>query len=44
MRQLFIEAGFDNVRRRTAAKVMKPIHDGKMVEFTVFLLTGRKGA
>jgi Methylase involved in ubiquinone/menaquinone biosynthesis len=43
MRQLFIEAGFDNVRRRTAATVMKPIHDGKMVEFTVFLMTGRKG-
>jgi Methylase involved in ubiquinone/menaquinone biosynthesis len=44
MRQLFIEAGFDNVRHRTAATVMKPIHDGKMVEFTVFLMTGRKGA
>jgi ubiquinone/menaquinone biosynthesis C-methylase UbiE len=44
MRQLFIEAGFDNVRHRTAATVMKPTHDGKMVEFTVFLMTGRKGA
>ncbi len=43
MRQLFIEAGFDNVRHRTATTVMKPIHDGKMVEFTVFLVTGRKG-
>ncbi|MCX5855722.1 MAG: hypothetical protein NTZ24_14325 [Deltaproteobacteria bacterium] len=44
MCQLFIEAGFDNVRHRTAATVMKPIHDGKMVEFTVFLVMGRKGA
>ena len=44
MCQLFIEAGFDNVSHRTAATVMKPIHDGRMVEFTVFLVTGQKGA
>lgn len=44
MCQLFIEAGFENVSHRTAATFMKPIHDGKMVEFTVFLVTGRKGA
>ena len=41
--RLFIEAGFDNVRHRTAATVMKPAHDGKMAEFPVFLVTGRKG-
>ena len=41
--RLLIEAGFENVRHRTATTVMKPIHDGKMVEFTVFLMTGRKG-
>jgi ubiquinone/menaquinone biosynthesis C-methylase UbiE len=44
MRQLFIDAGFKNVRHRTAAKVMKPIRDGKIFEFTVFLVTGQKGA
>lgn len=44
MCRLLIEAGFDNVRHRTAATVMKPAHDGTMAEFTVFLATGRKGA
>lgn len=42
--QLLIEVGFDQVRHRTAATVMKPVHDGKMVEFSVFLVTGRREA
>ena len=42
MCRLFVEAGFENVQQRTAATVVKPIHDGKMAAFTVFLVTGRK--
>jgi ubiquinone/menaquinone biosynthesis C-methylase UbiE len=44
MGQLLIETGFGQVRHRTAAAVMKPVHDGKMVEFAVFLVTGQKEA
>ena len=44
MCRLLIEAGFEDVRQRTAATVVKPIHDGTIVKFTVFLVTGRKGA
>ena len=43
MCQSFIEAGFENVRHRTAATVIKPVNNGKMTEFTVFLVTGQKG-
>ena len=42
LRQEFIEAGFDDIRDRTAAKVTKPIPDGGKRSFSVFLMTGRK--
>ncbi|MEN6617072.1 MAG: class I SAM-dependent methyltransferase [Syntrophorhabdus sp.] len=42
LRKQFIEAGFDNVRDITAAKIMKPAANGEMKEFTVFLMTGQK--
>jgi ubiquinone/menaquinone biosynthesis C-methylase UbiE len=44
LRRLFIKAGFHNVTERTAATVRKPVPDGKIVGFTVFLMTGRKGS
>ena len=42
MRRAFIEAGFHDVRDKTAAQIMKPIPDEKSQLFTVFLMTGRK--
>lgn len=42
LRKMFTEAGFENVNDRTAAKVMKPVANGEMREFTVFLMSGRK--
>ena len=42
MRDLLMKAGFDNIRDRTAATVLKPVQDAGMVEFTVFLMIGRK--
>jgi ubiquinone/menaquinone biosynthesis C-methylase UbiE len=44
LRKDFMEAGFDDIRDRTAAKVMKPGSDGGMRSFTIFLMTGRKKA
>lgn len=42
--RMFMEAGFVNVRHRTAARVTKPIGENEMAEFSVFLITGRKPA
>jgi ubiquinone/menaquinone biosynthesis C-methylase UbiE len=42
LRRDFMEAGFDDIRDRTAAEVMKPDSEGGMRTFTVFLMTGRK--
>jgi len=42
LRRDFMEAGFDDIRDRTAAELMKPISDGGVRPFTVFLMTGRK--
>jgi len=42
LRQAFMDVGFDNIRDRTAANVMKPTPDGSMRSFSVFLMTGRK--
>jgi ubiquinone/menaquinone biosynthesis C-methylase UbiE len=39
---LFAEAGFDDIRSRTAARIVKPVSGGAMRDFTVFLLSGRK--
>jgi ubiquinone/menaquinone biosynthesis C-methylase UbiE len=38
----FMEAGFDDIRDRTAAEVMKPNPESGIQPFTVFLMTGRK--
>jgi ubiquinone/menaquinone biosynthesis C-methylase UbiE len=42
LRKDYLEAGFDDLRDRTAAEVMKPAPDGGTRSFTVFLMTGRK--
>lgn len=42
LRRHFMDAGFGDVRDRTAAEVMKPVSDGGVRPFTVFLMTGRK--
>ena len=39
--RMFMEAGFEKVRHRTAARVTKPIGDDKIAEFSVFLIVGR---
>jgi ubiquinone/menaquinone biosynthesis C-methylase UbiE len=38
----YLEAGFDDIRDRTAAEVTKPAHDDGTRSFTIFLMTGRK--
>ncbi|HVN72119.1 MAG TPA: class I SAM-dependent methyltransferase [Desulfomonilia bacterium] len=42
LRKAFMEAGFRDIRDRTAARVLKPTPDGSDRLFTVFLMTGRK--
>ena len=42
LRRYFMDAGFGDIRDRTAAEVMKPVSDGGERPFTVFLMTGRK--
>lgn len=42
LRNELTEAGFTDVRTRTAATIMKPSLDGTMREFAVFLMTGKK--
>jgi len=39
---LIIEAGFKSIKCQTAAKIIKPVQDGKNREFTIFLITGCK--
>lgn len=41
LRGAFMEAGFGNVRDRTAAEIFKPVPGGNH-PFSVFLMTGRK--
>ena len=43
MRHEFLEAGFERISDTTAAEVMKPVPNGEMRRFTIFLMTGRKG-
>ena len=42
LRRYYMDAGFGDIRDRTAAEVMKPVSDGGVRPFTVFLITGRK--
>jgi ubiquinone/menaquinone biosynthesis C-methylase UbiE len=42
--QTLQKAGFENIRIRTAANVVKPIADGKVRSFGVFLIIGQKKA
>jgi ubiquinone/menaquinone biosynthesis C-methylase UbiE len=42
LRKDFMEAGFDDIRDRTPAGVIKPASDGGQRSFTIFLMTGRK--
>jgi hypothetical protein len=42
IRDLLMEAGFNNVEDRTAATVVKPAPEGEESAFTVFLITAKK--
>jgi SAM-dependent methyltransferase len=42
MREVFTEAGFNNVKDVTAAEVVKPIKGGEMRRFTIFLMAGQR--
>lgn len=42
LRQMFVEAGFEEVQDTTAAEVQKAAHDGEIRRFKVFLMIGRK--
>ncbi len=42
LRKAFRETGFDDVLDMTAAEMVKPVSNGEMRRFTVFLMTGRK--
>lgn len=39
---VFMEAGFDDIRITTGAEMVKPAASGEMRRFSVFLMTGRK--
>ncbi len=42
MREVFTEAGFENIQDVTATEVMKPIKGGEMSRLTIFLITGQR--
>nr|VFJ54146.1 MAG: Methyltransferase domain-containing protein [Candidatus Kentron sp. DK] len=42
LREVFTEAGFQDIRDRDAAEVAKPGADGQIRRFSVFLMIGRK--
>jgi ubiquinone/menaquinone biosynthesis C-methylase UbiE len=42
LRRDFIDAGFSDIRDRTAAEVIKPVSGGGVRAFTVFLMIGQK--
>lgn len=42
LRRSLAQAGFEDIRDRTAAEIAKPDADGEMRRFSVFLMTGRK--
>ncbi|MCG6537956.1 MAG: class I SAM-dependent methyltransferase, partial [Syntrophales bacterium LBB04] len=42
LKDFFLEAGFNNVRDMTAAKIVKPAANEQMREFSVFLMSGQK--
>jgi 2-polyprenyl-3-methyl-5-hydroxy-6-metoxy-1,4-benzoquinol methylase len=42
LQKAFQEAGFDDVRNISAAEMVKPGIDGKIGQFSIFLITGRK--
>jgi len=42
MRKTFADAGFTDIRDRTAAATAKPAPGGGTMEFSIFLMTGRK--
>ena len=44
LRSVFEEAGFEDVRVRTAAEIAKPNAAGEKRNFTVFIMTGKKRA
>ncbi len=42
LRHMFMDAGFEDVRHRIAAKVTKPVRENVMTDFSIFLMIGRK--
>jgi hypothetical protein len=43
MKRHFVQAGFHDIRVTQAAQIEKPIENGAMRLFTIFLITGCKG-
>ncbi|MHC1727822.1 MAG: class I SAM-dependent methyltransferase [Syntrophobacteraceae bacterium] len=44
LRRLLEQAGFTDIRARTAATIMKPVSNGEIRPFEVFLMTARKSS
>lgn len=44
LREVFAKAGFEHVEATDAAEAVKPGRDGEVRRFSVFLMTGTKGA
>jgi len=44
LRQSFMQTGFAGIKDVTAAEVVKPMHNGEIRRFTVFLMVGQKDA
>lgn len=44
LRRIFTQTGFENVQDITAAEVERQTDNGKIRQFTVFLMVGRKGS
>jgi 2-polyprenyl-3-methyl-5-hydroxy-6-metoxy-1,4-benzoquinol methylase len=42
LRQAFADAGFESTQDTTAAEVVKPGRDGRLLRFGIFLMTGAK--
>jgi len=42
LRRMFLELGLDDIHDFTAAEIVKPIADGSMHNFSIFLIAGRK--
>jgi ubiquinone/menaquinone biosynthesis C-methylase UbiE len=42
LKEIFVKAGFQSLNVKDACSVKKPVRDGVLKDFTIFLLTGKK--